>query len=49
MLFDKGYLIKSVSAVTNYNSSSCYFWDKTALFIGFYNGTSNESVNIPFL
>ena len=24
MVFEKGYLIKSISAVTNYNSSSCF-------------------------
>ena len=25
-MFDKVYLIKSISAVTNYNSSSCFYW-----------------------
>ena len=27
MVFDKVYLIKSISAVTNYNSSSCFFFE----------------------
>ena len=26
IVFDKVYLIKGISAVTNYNSSSCFIW-----------------------
>ena len=34
MVFDKWYLIKSISAVTNYNSSSCFY-------VEFYDGGGN--------
>ena len=39
MVFDKWYLIKSISAVTNYNSSSCYV-QNDKFFVGILNNSS---------
>ena len=48
MVFDKWYLIKSISAVTNYNSSSCFILPEIYFCIVHIPGKMNQ-LKISFL
>ena len=48
MVFDKWYLIKSISAVTNYNSSSCSYKRYKVDQIGFDSRTDRFGMFVQF-
>ena len=43
-MFDKVYLIKSISVVTNYNSSSCYKNNEQVYFINNWTGIKSRQI-----